>query len=306
MTKLLSLTASKLLRVLLENPLKEFKEIELINTAKIGKGAGAEHIKTLIGEGIVLEQRVGKARIVSLNLKSLLFFFLKNMLDRQKVNLLSKSRLAAVSMFKREVQQHTSLLILFGSTIAGTATAHSDIDILVISKSHSIIHAARTKTEGAFGERLNLHVYRLQDIRSKITDDPFLRNVLLQGVILMGYDAATNLFHLLAKNERKNFQRIDYFKERIAAAKRNYVRKDYGAAQEIISHLQEQLIFYILADQKIPYQSKKDAVQAIQKLPEGELLSKVKRASLNEKIDKLEEFIREMLIRITLEEEYGF
>jgi len=304
MNLLLSSTASKILQVLLENPFKKFKEIELVNTAKIGKGAGAERIKALFEEGIVLEQRVGKAKVISLNLRSPAFFFIKNIFDQQKVKRLSALRLAAILFFSQKVQPPASLLILFGSTAAGTATTQSDIDLLIAGKNIPVIETARSKTEELFGARLNLHVYALEEIYSKIKEDTFLQNVLLQGVIVKGYDTARDLFLVVAEKEKKNFQRLDYFGERIAAAKRNYAHHDYAATEEIINYLQEQLIFYILTEKKISYQSKKDAAEAIQKLPEGKVFSKV--AALNEKIDKLGLFLQEIVIRTIIEEEYGF
>lgn len=303
MASILSTTTHKILEVLLANPLKEYKEIELIQTARSGKGAAAEHIKTLIKEGVLSEKRVGRTKILSLRWGSPTLFFFRNALYLQKLKRLAKPTLAAVLLFKEEVQAVASVVILFGSTAAGTASVESDLDILLVSKQSPVIESARKKTEGLFGQRLNLHLYSEEAFMSQITKDSFLQQALLQGVILSGYDFAIKIFPILAKTEKKDRQRLDYFKERISAARRNYQQKDAGAAKEIFNQLQEQLIYYILTIHGIGYESKKNAAIAIQPLPEGKLLKDIRILPFNKKIDKLEALIQEILIRIILEDE---
>lgn len=302
---LFSKTAQKILPVLFENPLHEFKEIELITTAGTGKGAAAALIADLVLEGILLVKRSGKTKMISLSLQNPAVFWLKNIVDQEKIKRLSKTRLAAALYFSRE--SSADLIIVFGSTIAGTATAESDIDLLAVSQDLKAVEKARKEAEELLGQQLNLHLYSREEIINRIGKDVFVRNALIQGAILQGYDLASELYSKLLPKEKKQLERIYYFKERISAAERNYHQRDSLAAQEILSTLQEQLIFYILSEKGIPYQSKKDAAQALIKLPEGKVFKSLVKKPLKEKLEIMNALVQELLTNtIVGEEGYGF
>lgn len=304
MISLLSKTAQKILAVLLQDPFREFKEIELIGRAGTGKGAAAALIDALVKEGLLLERRVGKSKIISLHLKNPTAFWLKNIFDYEKLQRLSPERLAAALYFTRE--SSATLVIVFGSTIAGTATAQSDIDLLIVSQDPKTIETARKKAEELLGQRLNLHLYSREEIRDKIRDDAFVRNVLIRGAVLQGYDLASELYSLLSPKEKKSLEKLFYFKERISAAERNYHQNDSASAQEILERLQEQLIFYILTERKVSYQSKKDAAEAIQRLPKGKAFKSMTKKPLKDKMEIIAAFVQKLLINTILEEEgYG-
>ncbi len=289
----LSKTAQKVLQVLADAPIKEFKEIDLIQAAETGKGAAGKLIDALIEEGILNVKRAGKTKILSLNLANPAVFSLKNLFALEKLPYLSKRRLAAALLFAEEVHQAASLLILFGSTSAGTATPNSDIDFMVISKHIPKIELARKKVEESFGLRLNLHIYEELEAANKFKEDHFLQNILFQGVILSGYDLAFK-FYLSLEKDKLNLERIFYFQERARAARRNYLQKDYDGASEIIGQLEEQLVFYLLSDSKIIYESRKDAARKIKRLPEAKIL--FKKVKLREKMDIFDNFIQRLLI----------
>ncbi len=300
----LTKTAQKIFQVLVDAPLKEFKEIELINAAKTGKGATGKLIDNLIEDNILKSRRAGKTKLISLHLTNPTVFSLKNLFALEKLRHLPKPRLAAVLLFNKEVQSATSLLILFGSTTAGTATSTSDIDLLVVSQHIPKVELARKKVEESLGIRLNLHLYDKSEIRNEFNNDPFLQNALFRGVILSGYDLALELYRSWEKDEL-NLARIFYFQERIRAARRNYLQKDNEGASEIIAQLQEQLIFYFLSYHHIPYESKKDAAEQIKKLPEAKKL--FQKVQLKEKIDILDVFVQNILInQLIREEKDGF
>jgi predicted nucleotidyltransferase len=296
----LTKTAQKIFQVLIDAPFKEFKEIELINAARTGKGATGKLIDNLIKDNILKARRAGKTKLISLHLTNLAVFSLKNLFALEKLHRLPKPRLAAVLLFNREVQPATSLLILFGSTTTGTATSASDIDLLVVSQHIPKVELARKKVEESLGIRLNLHLYDESEIKNKLKEDSFLQNVLFQGVILSGYNLTLELYRSLEKDEL-NLARIFYFQERIRAARRNYLQKDHEGTGEIMAQLQEQLIFYLLSHHKIPYESKKDAAEKIKKLPEAKKL--FQKVQLKEKIDILDVFVQNILINQLIGEE---
>ncbi len=299
MSAIVSKTARKILPVLLENPLREFKEIELITSAGTGKGSAAALINTLTKEGLLRERRAGKTKLISLSLVNPAVFWIKNLLDYDKLKHFSRIRLATALYFAME--SSASLVILFGSTVAGTASKESDIDLLIVSQELKAVEKARKEAGELFNQRLNLHIYSRKEIADKIRDDSFIRNALITGVILQGHDLAKSLYSGMAEKKKKSLGRLHYFRERIAAAERNYRQDDHTAAQEILSTLQEQLIFYLLSEKGISYSSKKDAARAILKLPEGNIFKTLEKKPLKKKISILGILLEKKLINALLE-----
>jgi len=283
-------TMLRLLKVLLDNPLYEFKEIELIQKAKTGKGSASEAIKELIKERILLEKRVGKIRVIYLNLQNKKVFLLKNFFDYEKIIDLSKSKLASILLFRDRIKEKSELVIVFGSCITKTVTEKSDIDIMVVSNKIDEVNKERKKIEELFGERINLHDYVKNEIKMS---DMFMKNVLLNGVLFYGYDLGSELFSKI--KEKKDLERLFFFNERIKASLRNYSNKDGKTAKEILDRTLEQVIFYLLSEREINYVSKKDAEEAIKKLPEGKIIQKINKSSLKEKIILSEKFILDIL-----------
>lgn len=302
MINLGSKTAVKVMSVLLDNPRQKFKEIELIKKAGTGKGSASEFIDSLIKDGLLIEEREGKTKLISLNLVCPQNFLLKNLFDQEKLNNLSKSKLASVILFEKEAKKYISLAVVFGSSVAGTGTEKSDIDLLVVSGNLKEVGKIRKKTEELLGERFNLHTYSKKEIIKKMKTDKFILNAFLKGVLISGYDFGKELFIGL-KRGRWLEERLFYFSERVKAALRNYLNKDYTSAKEILNRLSEQIVFYLLAEKEIPYASKKDAKEAIKKLPEGKTIQKINKAQLKQKINLMEDFVLNILTDKILEGE---
>jgi len=299
MSVLSTKTAEQLLRVMLNNSLNKFKEIELINKAKTGKGAAAVCIKNLVKAGILNEQRVGRAKLISLRMRNPSVFFLKNLFDEEKLRKLTKSKLAALLLFKEKVVNFVDLLVVFGSCVAGTATEESDVDIFVVSEQLNKVDAERKKVEELFGERFNIHSYSKNEIEDKIRTDFFIQAVLFKGIILSGFDFGQKLFSMF--NVNLDLERLSFFVERIKSALRNYACKDYDAAREIVEQVLEQLTYYLLSEKKMNYASKKDAKDAIKSLPEGILIQNINKSPLKKKIVLSEELVLKLLKNRILE-----
>ena len=281
--------AIKLLKVLVENPLKEFKEIELINKAKTGKGSASIILKTLINQNILAEKRVGKTKLISINTHKKNSFLLKNILNNEKMYKIEKIKSAAIFLFKNKIKKSTRLIIAFGSCIAGTATKKSDIDLLIVTNNLNKIEKERKEIEELFGEHLNLHHYTENEIKTKINKDMFIKNAFFNGVIIHGYDLGEDLFSNL--KEKKDIERLFFLHGRIKSSLRNYIEKDNKTAKEILEKTIEQLIFYLLSENKIQYESKKNSRELIKELPENVILQKINKSQLKEKINLTEELI---------------
>lgn len=302
MISLGSKTAVKIWEILLDNPLQEFKEIELIKKAKTGKGSASKFIDRLISEGLLTGKRIGKTKLISLNFVHPQNFLLKNLFDQRKLSKLSKSKLSSVILFKGEAEKYASLIILFGSSVAGTAVEESDLDLLIVSNNFTKIERIRKKVEELLGERFNLHFYSKKEVMKKSKTDKFILNAFLKGVLLSGYDLGKELFVNL-KEKSILEERLFYFHERAKSALRNYLNEDYASAREILATLMEQVIFYLLTEKKIPYTSKKDAQKAIKKLPEAKIILKINNSRLKQKISLMESFVQEIIKNKILEGE---
>src|SRR3989344_8071317 len=93
-------TAIKLLKELFREPKYEFKEIELIKKAETGKGSANTIINKLINDNILIEKRVGKTKIIYLNIKNEIVFMLKCILDREKISNMNKTKQASLYLFR--------------------------------------------------------------------------------------------------------------------------------------------------------------------------------------------------------------
>ena len=225
---------------------------------------------------------------------------LKNLFDEEKLASLSGTKQAAIILLKNKIKKDIDLFIIFGSSIAGTSNEKSDIDVLIVTNNLNKIQKERKAVEELFGERFNLHIYTKDEIEKKINADTFAQNAFIKGAVLHGYDFGRELFsNIMGKKE---LSRVFFLTERIKSALRNYLNKDYKAAEEIFKQTLEQLIFYLLSERKIQYASKKDAKKLIEKIPEGKIIQKINKASLKEKLAIAEKLIMDILKQRILEE----
>ncbi len=301
-------TTIKLLKTILGNPLHNFKESELIKKAKTGKGSAGNQIKDLIKENILIRKKIGKTNLLSLNFKNPSTFLFKSLLDQEKISALENNKLATTLLFRNKIKEHTQLLILFGSSITGTATEKSDIDFIIVTNDQNKIQAKRKETEELLGERINLHIYSNENIKKTTKTDKLIQNALLSGIILHGYNLSKELLLLIKEPEKEkeqkiNLKRILFFNERVKSAIRNYINKDYKTTKAILKTTLEQIIFYLLSEKKIPYSSKKNANKEVKKLPEGKIIQRINKAQLKRKVNLTEELIQNILRNKILEGE---
>ncbi len=295
---LASKTAVKILSVLFDHPLEEFKEISLIRSANTGKGAASDFINRLIKERFVLSKRVGRTKIIKLNLNEssllLKFFF-----DNKRLERLPKNVLASIKLLRNETKQYLFLMIVFGSYVAGSATEESDIDILIITEDYKQVNEMRKKVEELFGKKINLHIFNKSEIFEQKKN--FIKNALFNGIVIYGYDFAISF---LEDSKKESFEKIEYLLDRYKSALKNYMDADYETANYIIQNIIEQAVFFILSEKNVSYMSRKDAMQSIKKLPDGKVIENIKRLDIKQKMKRLEKFLIELYIRYILGEHY--
>ncbi len=276
-----SRTAIRILNVLFDNPSSEFKEISLIKSANTGKGSASAFVNKLAKEKFVICKRVGKTKMIRLNLLNESALLLKFSLGNKKLERLPKEVLASIRLLIEKVKDEIHLMIVFGSYIAGTATENSDIDILIVAKDSKKINESKGEVEEIFGKKINLHIF---DEHEAFKQNDFFRNALLKGVIVYGYDLA---IYLLKDSRKEPLEKIEYLLKRHKSALRNYINKDYDSASAIIENILEQLVFLLLSRKNIEYISKKDAADSLKKLPEGKAIENIKKSGIKQKIEAL-------------------
>lgn len=131
--------------ILKEYSIKEIKE----SSAEKSNNAMALALKKIKEENLVIERRVGKSLLYTLNTDNELVFHYLAILNTKN---LSKVVERAIARIEEEIEQHTAFysLIIFGSYALGKQTKESDLDIAVFIEKESekkIIESALKSAE---------------------------------------------------------------------------------------------------------------------------------------------------------------
>jgi predicted nucleotidyltransferase len=124
-------TKVKLLRAFFTYSGKEFTESELQRIAGIPQASVHRNVKSLLANGLLDRERIGKANLYSLNKEHILYPLIKNTFENER-NLLSELK----KSLKDSIESFSGigLAVLFGSVVKGTERVDSDIDILIVCK----------------------------------------------------------------------------------------------------------------------------------------------------------------------------
>ena len=131
--------------ILKEYPIKEIKEI----SGEKSNNAMALALKKFKEENLVIERRVGRSLLYTLNTDNDLVFYYLSILSTKKISKLVER---AIKRIKEEIENHTFFysLIIFGSHAIGKQTKESDLDIAVFIEKESekkIIESALKSSE---------------------------------------------------------------------------------------------------------------------------------------------------------------
>ena len=280
-------TAIKIISCLLKNPLKEFKEIDLIKESSVGKGVGADAINRLDSLNIVTIKRAGKTKIIRLNSLNSVTFAIRQLYDQHKFLTLPEIRISAISLFKEMVYSRSKAIILFGSLAAGTYDENSDIDLLVIIDNDKEIEEIKeviNDIHELIGEYINVHFLKSNESRNKFNKNELIRTALINGILVYGGDHVREI--MKSPVDLEDFR---YIKERINAAMRNYANKDYELTEEIVFAVVEDMAFIVCQLEGLDALSRKDALSKINKLNEYKVLSEMDKLNTKNMIGVLED-----------------
>jgi len=291
-------TTLRILSFLFKNPKKEFTETELIKKVRIGKGAASDAITRLSKSGIISIKRIGKTKLISLNLLNPLTFSLRRIFDWQRLTSLPKNRISSILLFRTYTCNHAKAIVLFGSLQAGTFNEKSDIDLLVITGHEKEINTARKIVLDLTGERLNIHLLNPKNAPKEYQKNNMITNALLTGILIYGGDYIRELMKPPACLEE-----LKYLKERNTAAWRNYMNKDYGSVKEIITTDSQDMAFLACKIEKIDAPSRKDALSKIKNIKDYKALYNINKQKPENQLAILDDIYMKLFNKTILKDE---
>ncbi len=165
-------TKVRLLRAFFMYPEKGFTESELERIAGIPQASVHRNVRSLIDNGLLDRERIGKANLFSLNKEHVLYPLLNSnfVLERNVLAELKKMISEAVKNL-----YDVDLAVLFGSIIKGMERSDSDIDIFIVCKGETSKLENKLKdltniSQNRFGNPVSLmirHKRELQDLKTR-------------------------------------------------------------------------------------------------------------------------------------------
>lgn len=179
---LFSSTQQRVLGLIFGQPEHSFFATEIIGRLGAGSGAVQRELKKLADSGLVTVSRIGNQKHYQANAESPVFAELRGLV-RKTVGLAEPLR-RALAPATEEIE----LALVYGSVAKGTATASSDIDLLLVSDTLTLeaVYGLVDEVEEALGRPINPTLYSKEDFRRRLSDgNTFLRRVLSGEVLVL-------------------------------------------------------------------------------------------------------------------------
>jgi len=168
---LIATNAQKVLRFLIDHPIRDFLESEIQKATKISKAGVNFALRGLVFTDFLSRAKRGKAYFYTLNHKNLVVKQLKVIATITQFNGILK-RLKPVS----------SKIILFGSSSRGENTPDSDIDLLIISHSKSSVQEQISKHKSK--RKIQPVICSNVEFLEKKKNDPIFYEQVNKGMVL--------------------------------------------------------------------------------------------------------------------------
>ena len=179
---LFTTTQQRVLSLLFGRPSRSFFASELIELTGSGSGAVHRELKRLVSSGLVTVTRLGRQKHHSANPDSPVFAELRGLVLKT-VGLAEPIRDALAPLVDR-----ISLALVFGSVAKGTATADSDIDLLVVGDDLTLetLYAALLPAETVLARQISPTLYTTGEFAERrAAGNAFLRRVLAGDHLLL-------------------------------------------------------------------------------------------------------------------------
>lgn len=177
---LFSNTQQRVLAFLFGQPERSFFATELIGLAGGGSGAVQRELKRLEESGLVTVTPLGNRKHYQANPQSPIFAELCGIV--QKTVGLAEPLRTALAPFANKI----SAAFVYGSVAKRSDTAHSDIDLMVVSDTleYADLYAALEQAATILGRTINPTIYTQQELSKRIKqNNAFVGRVLVQPKI---------------------------------------------------------------------------------------------------------------------------
>ncbi len=177
---LFSNTQQRVLAFLFGQPERSFFATELIALAGGGSGAVQRELKRLEESGLVTVMPQGNRKHYQANPDSPIFAELCGIV--QKTVGLAEPLRAALAHYAKKI----TAAFVYGSVAKRSDTAHSDIDLMVISDTleYADLYAALEQAATALGRTINPTIYTRQELTKRVKQqNAFVERVLAQPKI---------------------------------------------------------------------------------------------------------------------------
>jgi predicted nucleotidyltransferase len=182
---LFSATQQRVLALLFGQPERSFFTNELIGLVGAGSGAVQREIKRLVETGLVTASRIGNQKHYQANPAAPIFGELCGIVSK----ILGPAEVLRRALLS--LGEQIRLALVYGSVAKRSDTAHSDIDLLIVSDTLTLeqVYDALTTAEQQLGRRVSPSVYSVAEFNQRRADgNPFLSKVLAGKTIRLTAD----------------------------------------------------------------------------------------------------------------------
>ncbi len=177
----------RLIRVLVENPRREFCLEDLVKETGLSFGTAHPALKDLVSSRLLVTRKVGRSTLYKINEKSLIFHELEELVTKEKRVMERIAREFVTKLDKTDIKT----VVLFGSVARGEATEKSDIDLLFVFKNDEKAKKAIDKHAREFLDKYDVELVpvflSIRDAEKRFrAADEFILNVIAEGKVLFG------------------------------------------------------------------------------------------------------------------------
>ena len=172
---LFSATQQRVLALLFGQPERSFFTNELIGLVGAGSGAVQREIKRLVESGLITANRIGNQKHYQANPVAPIFEELCGIVSK----ILGPAEVLRAALLP--LGEQVRLALVYGSVAKRRDTAHSDIDLLIVSDTLTLeqVYGALMAAEQQLGRRVSPSVYSVAEfIQRRADGNPFLSKVL--------------------------------------------------------------------------------------------------------------------------------
>lgn len=182
---LFSATQQRVLALLFGQPSRSFFTNELIGLVGAGSGVVQREVRRLVDSGLLTVKRIGSQKHYQANPEAPIFEELRGIVTK----VLAPAEVVRAALIP--LGDSVQLALVYGSVAKQGDTAHSDIDLLIVSDALMLeqLYTALIPVEQQLGRRVSPTLYTVAEFRRRRTDNnPFLTKVLAGQYIQLTED----------------------------------------------------------------------------------------------------------------------